>query len=60
MNAKRANSIVEYGRKCPATGMQQPHDWRYATSAPGSYVGDNCAMCQRCGLQGIKIEREGA
>ena len=53
-NAKRARSMAEYKKPCPATAMQEPHDWRYASSAPGWLIGDACARCQRCEAQGIK------
>lgn len=29
------------------------HDWRYATSAPGSKHGDECGRCQRCKVNRI-------
>jgi hypothetical protein len=54
MNHARQRSLIEYDKKCPATAYKEPHDWRYASSAPGWYVGDACARCERCQLQGIK------
>jgi hypothetical protein len=54
---EREQSLAEYGRKCPATSMQGPHDWRYASSAPGWRIGDACARCQQCQMQGIKQEQ---
>lgn len=56
MNHQRQRSLVEYTKTCPATGKL--HDWRYATSAPGSYVSDSCARCQNCQLFGIKSAEE--
>lgn len=58
MNHDRQKAIIEYDKKCPATAYRDPHDWRYATSAPGSYVGDDCARCQRCELPGIRVSSD--
>ena len=49
--ARRANSIALKDKPCPVD--MKPHDWRYASHAPGWELGDSCAWCQRCGLRCI-------
>jgi hypothetical protein len=31
----------------------KPHDWRYASDAPGRQYGDQCVRCETCGLKAI-------
>lgn len=33
------------------------HDWRYASDAPGWVIGDDCVICQNCGLRAISKGR---
>lgn len=48
----RLRSVAEYHKECPAT--MKPHDWRYASDAPGREYGDLCVRCEACQLKGIK------
>lgn len=59
MSERRETSIALYKKRCPVD--DKPHDWRYASHAPGWRLGDLCVSCQKCGLRAIarpRIEEE--
>jgi hypothetical protein len=47
----RLVSKAQYHKPCPATF--KPHEWRYASDAPGRQYGDRCVRCETCGLKAI-------
>lgn len=47
----RIMSLTEYTKLCPVT--MKPHDWRYASDAPGRVHGDACVRCQACQQKAI-------
>jgi hypothetical protein len=51
MTTRRDDSIALYSKPCPVD--MKPHDWRYASHAPGYEIGDICASCQKCHLRAI-------
>ena len=51
MSPRREASLALYTKRCPVD--DKPHDWRYASHAPGYEIGDTCVLCQKCHLRAI-------
>lgn len=56
MNHRRVSSLALYTKPCPVD--DKPHDWRYASYAPGWRHEDICVLCQKCKLRAIAAKEK--